>query len=167
MSDGAAISRPGLIASESSTKWYEGAGVLEAAMGVKDGLASGGYWSAAGNGAVVGLSALSAVMDPFQVIFAAGVGWLMEHVAILREPLDWLAGDPKEIEGHAATWRNLQQRTYDATEYFADQVTRATADWVRWPWTPTGRRPGRWQRALLHWGRWPTQWPRPQCLPDR
>jgi hypothetical protein len=129
MSDGAAISRPSLIASESDTKWYEGAGVLEAAMGVKDGLASNSYWSAAGNGAVVGLSALSAVMDPFQVIFAAGVGWLMEHVSFLREPLDWLAGDPKEIEGHAVTWRNLQQRTYDATEYFADQVNKATADW--------------------------------------
>lgn len=129
MSDGTAISRPSLIADESSTQWYEGAGVLEAAMGVKDGLASGSYWSAAGNGAVVGLSALSAVMDPFQVIFAAGVGWLMEHVSILREPLDWLAGDPKEIEGHAATWRNLQQRTYDATEYFADRVNTSAAGW--------------------------------------
>jgi hypothetical protein len=129
MSDGLAIQRPSLIAGESSTKWYEGAGVLEAAMGVKDGLASGSYWSAAGNGAVVGLSALSAIMDPFQVIFAAGVGWLMEHVAILREPLDWLAGDPKEIEGHAETWRNLQERTYDATEYFADRVNNTAAGW--------------------------------------
>jgi hypothetical protein len=129
MSDGTAISRPSLIAGESSTTWYEGAGVLEAAMAAKDGFVSGNYGSFAGNTAVMGLSALSAVMDPFQVIFAAGVGWLMEHVAILREPLDWLAGDPKEIEGHAATWRNLQKRTYDATEYLADRVNTTTAGW--------------------------------------
>ena len=129
MSDPTSIFRSSLTAPESDTKWYEGAGVVEAALGVKDGLASGSYASVAGNGAVVGLSALSAVMDPFQVIFAAGVGWLMEHVSVLREPLDWLAGDPKEIDGHAVTWRHLQQRTYEATEYFAGQVNTATADW--------------------------------------
>jgi hypothetical protein len=129
MTDGAAISRPGLIAPESGTKWYEGGGILEAAMGVKDGITEGGKFSAIGNTAVVGLNALGAVMDPFQAIFAAGVGWLMEHVDCLREPLDWLAGDPKEIEGHAQTWRNLQQRTYDATEFFVGQVKSTTSHW--------------------------------------
>lgn len=96
---------------EADTKWYEGAGILEAAMCVKDGISDGNYYSVGGNLAVVGLGALGTIMDPFQAIFAAGVGWLMEHVAILREPLDWLAGDPKEIEGHAQTWRDLQERT--------------------------------------------------------
>ena len=129
MSDAAAISRPSLIAPEAGTKGYEGAGILEAAMGVKDGFADGNGLSILGNGAVVGLNALGAIMDPFQAIFAAGVGWLMEHVDFLREPLDWLAGDPKEIEGHAATWRNLQTRTYEATDYFAGQVKSTTSHW--------------------------------------
>ncbi|MFI5492510.1 hypothetical protein [Actinoplanes sp. NPDC051859] len=43
--------------------------------------------------------------------------------------MDKLLGDPKEIEGHAATWRNLQKRTYEAAEYFADQVTAKTVHW--------------------------------------
>jgi hypothetical protein len=129
MSDGTSISRPGLIAGKSETKGYEGAGILEAAMGVKDGIVERDYLAIAGNTAVVGLSALGAIMDPFQAIFAAGVGWLMEHVDCLREPLDWLAGDPKEIEGHAATWRNLQKRTYEATEFFVGQVKSTTSHW--------------------------------------
>jgi hypothetical protein len=130
MSDGTSISRPGLIAPEAGTKGYEGAGILEAAMGAKDNLVEGNYLALVGNGAVVGLSALGAIMDPFQTIFAAGVGWLMEHVDCLREPLDWLAGDPKEIEGHAATWRNLQKRTYEATGFFVGQVKSTTSHWA-------------------------------------
>ena len=116
MSDVPSISRPGLIAPEADTEGYEGAGILEAAMGAKDGLIKGDHLAMIGNSAVVGLSALGAVMDPFQAIFAAGVGWLMEHVEFLREPLDSLAGDPKELEGHAASWRKLQTRTYDAVD---------------------------------------------------
>ncbi|WP_250000929.1 hypothetical protein [Actinoplanes sp. M2I2] len=130
MSDAAALSRPNLIAPEAATKGYEGAGILEAAMGMKDGFQEGNFTAGFGNMAVVGLSALGAIMDPFQAVFAAGVGWLMEHLDCLREPLDALLGDPKEIEGHAATWRNLQERTYDAAEYFAGQVTTATSSWV-------------------------------------
>lgn len=129
MSDAAAITRPGLIAPEAETKGYEGAGILEAAMGMKDGFADGNLIAGFGNTAVVGLSTLGAVMDPFQAVFAAGVGWLMEHLDCLREPLDALLGDPKEIEGHATTWRNLQKRTYDAAEYFAGQVNSATSGW--------------------------------------
>ena len=118
MGDQPTFTRASLVAAEGDTKWYEGAGVLDAAMGVKDGLSKEDWFSFGANGLVVGLSAVGAVMDPFQAIFAAGVGWLMEHVSILREPLDWLAGDPKEIEGHAATWRNIERRVYETTDYF-------------------------------------------------
>ncbi|MEV6850116.1 hypothetical protein [Actinoplanes sp. NPDC051411] len=129
MSDAAAISRADLIAPEAAARWYEGAGIVEAAAGAVDGFRNEDFLTGFGNTAVVGLSTLGAIMDPFQAIFAAGVGWLMEHVDCLREPLDWLAGDPKEIEGHAATWQNLRQRTYDAAEYLASQVQAATSGW--------------------------------------
>ncbi|HEY2205460.1 MAG TPA: hypothetical protein VGH99_13395 [Pseudonocardia sp.] len=36
------------------------------------------------------------------------MGWAIEHLwFLLREPLDWLAGDPEAIKAHAATWRNI------------------------------------------------------------
>ncbi|WIM96978.1 hypothetical protein ACTOB_000460 [Actinoplanes oblitus] len=129
MSDAFAISRPPLTAPPAETKWYEGAGILEAAMGMTDSFTAGDWFAGTGNFAVLGLSALGAVIDPFQAVFAAGVGWLMEHLELLRQPLDWLAGDPKEIEGHATTWREMRIRTYKTVEFFAGQVASNTASW--------------------------------------
>lgn len=36
-----------------------------------------------------------------------GVSWIIEHVKPLSQALDWLAGDPGQIAGHAQTWRNI------------------------------------------------------------
>jgi hypothetical protein len=83
-----------------------------------------------GNAVATGLSLIGAVMDPLQAVFAAGVGWLMEHVSFLREPLDKLMGDPKAIEGHAKSWYNIEQRIYEATDFFVDEVNRSTAAWA-------------------------------------
>lgn len=119
-----------LIAGEGRTTAYKGAGILESACGVVDDLKNGDWGSFGGNLAATGLSALGAVMDPLQAVFAAGVGWLMEHVSILREPLDKLAGDPQAIEAHISSWRNVEQRIQEATDYFVDEVNRSTAEWA-------------------------------------
>ncbi|MDW5330782.1 hypothetical protein [Plantactinospora sp. KLBMP9567] len=130
MSTDAAFSRVSLIAAEGETKSYEGAGIFESACGVVDGIATQNWLGVAGNGVATGLSAIGAIMDPLQAVFAAGVGWLMEHVSFLREPLDKLAGDPKAIEGHAQTWYNIERRIYEATDFFVDEVNRSTAAWT-------------------------------------
>jgi hypothetical protein len=124
------VTRPGVFAPESSTRAYEGTGVFESACGVVDGITHGDWLGAGGNAVAAGLSLIGAVMDPLQTVFAAGVGWLMEHVGFLREPLDRLMGDPHAIEGHAQSWYNIEQRIYDAVDFFADQVNRSTATWA-------------------------------------
>lgn len=123
------LQRADLIAAEGDTKAYEGAGIVEAVAAFGDGVSKGDWFGAGANFAVAGLGALGAVMDPFQAIFAAGVGWLMEHVDCLREPLDWLCGDPKEIEGHANTWRNVEQRMYESMSFYVGEVSRTVAFW--------------------------------------
>lgn len=130
MSAGAAFSRPSLIAPESETKGYEGAGIFESACGIVDGIGNGDWLGVGGNVVATGLSAIGAIMDPLQAVFAAGVGWLMEHVSFLREPLDKLMGDPKAIEGHAQTWYNVERRIYEATDFFVDEVKRSTTEWT-------------------------------------
>ncbi|MCT2585514.1 WXG100 family type VII secretion target [Actinophytocola gossypii] len=50
----------------------------------------------------VGLDTLGMVLDPLGSVFAAGVGWLIEHIGFLREPLDLLMGDPEAIKANAA-----------------------------------------------------------------
>jgi uncharacterized protein YukE len=54
-----------------------------------------------------GLDALALVSDPVGALLQYGIAWLIEHVKPLSEALDWLAGDPGAIAGHAATWRNV------------------------------------------------------------
>ncbi len=130
MSSETYVTRPSVIAGESATKGYEGAGIFESASGLVDGIAHGDWLGAGGNAVATGLSLIGAVMDPLQAVFAAGVGWLMEHVSFLREPLDKLMGDPHAIDGHAQSWRNIEQRIYDAVDFFVDQVNKSTAAWA-------------------------------------
>ncbi|MGI5213084.1 hypothetical protein [Plantactinospora sp. CA-290183] len=130
MSTDAAFTRPTLIAAEGGTKAYEGAGIFESACGIADGMRNQDWLGVGGNLVAGGLSALGAIMDPLQAVFAAGVAWLMEHVSFLREPLDKLAGDPKAIEGHAQSWYNIERRIYQATDFFVDEVNRSTAAWT-------------------------------------
>jgi hypothetical protein len=123
------FTRASLVAPAGGTSWYEGAGLVESAGGLVDGIFKHEGGAIAGNGISGALGLLGAVMDPLQAVFAAGVGWLMEHVSFLREPLDRLLGNPKEIQGHAATWRNIQARIFESVTFFADQVNSHTAEW--------------------------------------
>jgi hypothetical protein len=49
----------------------------------------------------------TAAVDPVSLLDAAGLGWLGEHVGVLREPLDWLAGHGDRFEDAVATWRQV------------------------------------------------------------
>ncbi|MEU4740064.1 hypothetical protein AB0G02_06290 [Actinosynnema sp. NPDC023658] len=46
-------------------------------------------------------------VDPLCLLDRAGLGWLVEHVGHLREPLDWLAGHGDRFEDAVATWRQV------------------------------------------------------------
>jgi uncharacterized protein YukE len=46
------------------------------------------------------IDTIGAAVDPFGYIVSAGVGWLLEHVSFLREPLDALLGNPDEINAN-------------------------------------------------------------------
>jgi uncharacterized protein YukE len=88
------------------TDAWAGTGVFEAYHGM---IQSIGDESASEADQVLGVAfdsigALSAtvatVLDPFANIAAAGVGWLLEHVSFLREPLDQLMGDKAAIQAN-------------------------------------------------------------------
>ncbi|GAA2131249.1 hypothetical protein [Glycomyces algeriensis] len=76
----------------------------------------------------LGLDALSFISNPFKHLVQAGVSWAFEHISFLREPLDWLAGNPNAIEGLATTWNNIAMALQDAsTEWFTE--LESVADW--------------------------------------
>jgi hypothetical protein len=65
------------------------------------------------------LAAVGEVMDPFAPIYAEGVDWLAEQVGAVREPLDWLAGDPREIRAQAQAWREVGRRILASADAYA------------------------------------------------
>ncbi|SDE53759.1 hypothetical protein [Glycomyces harbinensis] len=76
----------------------------------------------------VGLDALSFISNPFKHLVQAGVSWLFEHISFLREPLDWVAGNPNAIEGLSTTWNNIAMALQDASGAWAAELQSA-ADW--------------------------------------
>ena len=78
------------------SSWAELAATLTADRIDPDGLAFAA--------ADAGLDALGAVLHPFDALLRAGLGWIVEHVAFLREPLDALAGEPAEVLAQARHW---------------------------------------------------------------
>ncbi|CAM4186411.1 WXG100 family type VII secretion target [Kibdelosporangium persicum] len=77
----------------------------------------------------VGLDVLGMVLDPLGTVFAAGVGWLIEHIGFLREPLDLLMGDPDAIKANAAL---LQMEAVKFKQYAAehDEALAKVASWT-------------------------------------
>jgi hypothetical protein len=59
------------------------------------------------DGVSAGLDAISIALDPFGAIASAGVGWLLNHVSFLREPLDDLTGNADAIYAASQTWKNV------------------------------------------------------------
>ncbi len=76
-----------------------------------------------------GLDGLAFVADPFSGLLQYFAASLMEHFGPLRDALDWLAGDPGQISGHAQTWRNVSA---SLTMQHADLTAAINADIATW-----------------------------------
>nr|WP_240942664.1 WXG100 family type VII secretion target [Planosporangium thailandense] len=89
-----------------------------------------GSWIDTGLGVVgAGLDGLAIVSDPVGALLQYGVAWIIEHVKPLTEALDWLAGDPGQIAGHAQTWRNVAASLQTSAEDAARAVRWDVAEW--------------------------------------
>jgi hypothetical protein len=90
---------------------------------------------AAAVGVEIGVTAVGAVldtvafaMDPLAKLISAGLGWLIEHISFLKEPLDQLAGDPAEVKKLAEELHkiagNLRNAGKDLDSALQAQITR-------------------------------------------
>jgi hypothetical protein len=70
------------------------------------------------DGVATGLDALSMTLDPFGSIASAGVGWLLNHVDFLREPIDKLAGNAAAIQAASQTWSNVAAELTEAADQY-------------------------------------------------
>jgi uncharacterized protein YukE len=77
-----------------------------------------------------GLDALAVVSDPVGALLQFGIAWLIEHVKPLSEALDWLAGDPAQITGHAQTWRAVAASLDDEAQALARALRGDVTEWT-------------------------------------
>ncbi|WP_143086295.1 RHS repeat-associated core domain-containing protein [Amycolatopsis saalfeldensis] len=113
-----------------STTGVSGVPLLEDATGLKSAIESKD-WAGVAMGAVgTALDALTAVMDPFGAIFAAGVGWLIEHVGPLKEALNALTGDADQIAAQSETWANVAKELESVSAELADLVKKDLQSWT-------------------------------------
>jgi PPE-repeat protein len=91
---------------------FKGAGILDSGeslfrhLKVDDGEDLDAF-AVAMDGVSVGLDMLSFAMNPLGELVKAGVGWLLENVDFIREPLDLLTGNPDLVMQAAQTWNNI------------------------------------------------------------
>ncbi|MBV9312653.1 MAG: hypothetical protein JO100_02705 [Pseudonocardia sp.] len=116
---------PDLVAGVPETSPFEGAGVFSNAVDVIEAMLAAQPSStevlAADGGLLMGL-AKYAFENPLELLASAGVGWLIEHLWFLREPLDALAGDPNQLVAHARTWHNVSARMAELVDKNAGDV---------------------------------------------
>lgn len=86
-------------------------------------------WDYAVDGVSTAIDAIAMAFDPFGAIAAAGVGWLLQHVSFLREPLDKLTGDADSINALSVTWSNIAERLNQEASDYASAV-RTTEHWT-------------------------------------
>ncbi|UOZ06911.1 WXG100 family type VII secretion target [Amycolatopsis sp. WQ 127309] len=75
------------------------------------------------------LDVASVALDPLGKLFAAGVGWLIEHVHFLRIPLDMLAGNPPEIRLMAEQLHKQAENVRNAAADLTARTRRVTDEW--------------------------------------
>ncbi|MFD7654416.1 hypothetical protein ACFV4N_10610 [Actinosynnema sp. NPDC059797] len=76
------------------------------------------------------LDTLGAVLDPLSALAEADLGWLVEHVAFLRAPLDWLAGDGARIKDAVARWRQASIDLDGLARARRDEVEVHVSGWA-------------------------------------
>ncbi|WP_300010467.1 PPE domain-containing protein [Pseudonocardia sp.] len=76
-----------------------------------------------------GLDSLDAVMNPLDGLATAAIGWLIEHVWWLHEPLDALAGDPTQITAQAQTWQQVAEQLGAVASAYRAETAGGVEGW--------------------------------------
>ncbi|WAL64062.1 hypothetical protein ORV05_24130 [Amycolatopsis cynarae] len=109
-------------------EWSAGAGIVDTVKGAADDLSDPG--DLALDGLALGIDVLGLVANPLGGLAAAGIGWLIEHLSFLKEPLDDLAGDPDKIVEIAAVWgEQVRQQIGQVATDYERAVEGETGSW--------------------------------------
>jgi hypothetical protein len=119
----------GVVGTGTIDKNATGTGLFsDAANAIRDG-ADGNWGGFAIDAVAGGLDYLSFVEDPLQGLLSAGIGWLIEHISFLSEPLDYLAGNADLVTEKAQTWKNISQALQRSSQDYSTSAQALTAQY--------------------------------------
>ncbi|HKR51026.1 MAG TPA: hypothetical protein VJT72_15855 [Pseudonocardiaceae bacterium] len=106
-----------------------GIGILDSATQCVDAISRGDWIDIGIDTAAASLETLTLVSDPAGALLSYGIGWLIEHIDALSEPLDWLAGNPDAITTHAQTWGDVARGMSAAGQGYVHAVSSDLTTW--------------------------------------
>lgn len=111
----------GLVATADERSWHSGAGLLDSGMTLCESI-TGDSWVDRGlSGVAVGVDVYATASDPLGSLFAAGIGWVIDHLNPIKDWFDELTGNPEEVSAFAQTWGNVR-----------NELDRVRADYTRY-----------------------------------
>ncbi|MDQ0376803.1 WXG100 family type VII secretion target [Amycolatopsis thermophila] len=90
--------KPGDVGLHMAEKWQTGAGFFDAAVSLNEAVKENDKVAVGIGSAGLALETLGLALDPIGSLLTAGIGWLIEHISVLRWPLDIMWGDPEGIQ---------------------------------------------------------------------
>lgn len=112
-----------------STTWYSGVGIAETVEMTVEGIHGGSWIDITLGGVGTAVETAVWVLDPIGALVAAGFGYAVEHLQPLSDVLDWLAGDPDQVNANANTWRNVATEHADIADLYVRAIRHQVPDW--------------------------------------
>ncbi|GAB3149774.1 hypothetical protein GCM10027258_46800 [Amycolatopsis stemonae] len=106
-----------------------GAGFFEAAIGLDKAVKDNDKVAIGIGAAGMALETIGLVLDPIGSLLTAGIGWLIEHITILRWPLDILMGDPIGIAAASEALTAEKKKLEDWSAQHQQALDTLMKDW--------------------------------------
>jgi uncharacterized protein YukE len=70
------------------------------------------------------------LQDPIAGLASMGLGWLIEHVEVLRGPLDWVTGNQEQLDVMQETWGAVSDEIDAVAKDLLETVKADSAEWT-------------------------------------
>src|SRR5690606_23445115 len=108
---------------------FAGAGFIESANGLKTSVDDNNAVGIGIGSAGMALETLGLALDPLGSVLTAGIGWIIEHVSVLRWPLDMLMGDPVGISAAKDAIEAEKSKLEQWSQTHQDKVAELMGEW--------------------------------------
>ncbi|KGN32280.1 hypothetical protein N802_18120 [Knoellia sinensis KCTC 19936] len=113
------------VVNPEARSWHSGAGLLDSGMGVVNAINDESWVDFALSGVAAGFDVAATISDPLGSLFAAGIGWIIDHLDPIKGWFDDLTGNPEAVKAFAGTWLNVSIGVGGVRDDFREESNRS------------------------------------------